>query len=132
TRFVATFIGKSNLLEGRLVAVDGDTGVVELPGTGRIQVDLTRRNPQVPTSPGSKVVLTVRPEGLQVVEEPEGPNIIPGRVVAAEFTGAYTEYVVAAGQSTFVASVADRYGDLRRPGEPIHLRVPPERVYLVE
>ncbi|OTA40862.1 MAG: spermidine/putrescine ABC transporter ATP-binding protein, partial [Symbiobacterium thermophilum] len=69
TRFVATFIGKSNLLEGRLVAVDGDTGVVELPGTGRIQVDLTRRNPQVPTSPGSKVVLTVRPEGLQVVEE---------------------------------------------------------------
>jgi len=132
TRFVATFIGKSNLLEGRLVESDGTTGVVELPGTGRIQVDLTRRNPQVSTAAGSKVVLTIRPEGLQVVEEAEGPNIIRGRVVAAEFTGAYTEYVVAAGESTFVASVADRYGGVRAQGEPIYLRVPPERVYLVE
>ncbi|MBP2019675.1 iron(III) transport system ATP-binding protein [Symbiobacterium terraclitae] len=132
TRFVATFIGKSNLLEGKLVAADGGTGTVELPGSGRIQVDLSRRNPQVSTAVGSPVVLTVRPEGMQVVPEPGGPNVLSGRVLAAEFSGAYTEYVVAAGEARLIASVADRYGEVRRQGDPIHLYIPPERVYLVE
>jgi len=132
TRFVATFIGKSNLLEGRLVEANGSDGVVELPGTGQIRVDLERRNPNVPATAGGKVMLTVRPEGLQVVAEPGGPNVLSGRVVAAEFTGAYTEYLVKVGESTVVASSADRYGEVRRPGDPIHLYIPPERVYLVE
>jgi len=132
TRFVATFIGKSNLLEGKLTEVDGAAGLVELAGTGHIRVDLGRRNPQVPTAVGSRVVLTVRPEGIQVLAQPDGPNVLTGRVVAAEFTGAYTEYLVQAGETTFVASSADRYGEVRRPGDPIHLHIPPERVYLVE
>ncbi len=132
TRFVATFIGKSNLLEGRLVEADGTAGLVELPGTGRIRVDLTRRNPHVPTSVGSRVVLTFRPEGVQVVDGPGGDNVISGRVTAAEFSGAYTEYIVAAGETTLMASVTDRYGGVRRQGESIHLHIPPERVYLVE
>lgn len=132
TRFVATFIGKSNLIQGELKRIDGQTGVVELPGAGELQVDLERRNPSVNLSVGSKVALSVRPEGIQLVADPSGANTFRGTVLNAEFTGAYTEYEVALNEQRLLASAADRYGGIRQKGDEVFLQIAPERIYLVE
>lgn len=132
TRFVATFIGKNNLLEGEISQVEGDAGLVSIPGLGLLQVDLRRRGQGVLAVPGSRAALAIRPEGVQFVSEPGGPNTFTGRVAGAEFTGAFTEYNLVVGGLRLLAAGSDPDGELRRPGDEVHLRLPPERIYLVE
>ena len=132
TRFVATFIGKNNLLEGEISQVEGDAGLVSIPGLGLLQVDLRRRGQGVLAVPGSRAALAIRPEGVQFISEPGGPNTFTGRVAGAEFTGAFTEYNLMVGGLRLLAAGSDPDGELRRPGDEVHLRLPPERIYLVE
>ncbi|MCG0239129.1 MAG: ABC transporter ATP-binding protein [Firmicutes bacterium] len=131
TRFVATFIGKSNLLEGVLTRVEGNTGWVRV-GEWEVGVHLHRRNPGVEPRPGRRVLLSIRPEGLQPASDQEHANVLVGTVERVEFGGAYTEYTVAAGSLKVMAAIAAADGDLRRVGDPLRLYVPPERIFLVE
>jgi len=132
TRFVASFIGKSNLLEGEISQVEGNAGLVSVPGLGLLQVDLTRRSEGVRPLPGCRVALAIRLEGVQLASEQDGPNAFTGRVIAAEFTGAFTEYTLLVGGLQLLATGSDPDGQLRRPGDVVILRLPPERIYLVE
>jgi iron(III) transport system ATP-binding protein len=131
TRFVATFIGKSNLLEGTLATVDGTTGVIELDGGARLTVDLTRRNASVATTPGSRVLLAIRPEGLQIASG-QTENVLTCQVSSWEFNGAYTEYELTSGPHKLTAAVTDRDGEVRQPGQTVSLYLAPDRIFLVE
>ncbi|MFO7173705.1 MAG: ABC transporter ATP-binding protein [Bacillota bacterium] len=131
TRFVATFIGKSNLFEGVLTRVEGNTGWVQV-GEWEVGVHLHRRNPGVDPRPGRRVLLSIRPEALQPASDQEHANVLAGTVERVEFGGAYTEYTVAAGSLKVMAAIAAGDGDLRRVGDPLRLYVPPERIFLVE
>ena len=61
TRFVAGFIGTSNLLSGDVSAPSGDGGVIDLSDGGRIVV------PAGAQQPGDHLELTVRPEKIDLV-----------------------------------------------------------------
>ncbi|BCV22896.1 ABC transporter ATP-binding protein [Moorella sp. Hama-1] len=132
TRFVATFIGKSNLLEGVVDRIDGHRGLVKVADDLVIRVELERRNPPVKVIPGNRVLLAVRPEGIQLAQPGEMDNVLAGTVLGVEFGGAYTEYTVGVNNLKLVASVAASEGELRRKDDPIKLKLPPERIYLVE
>jgi spermidine/putrescine transport system ATP-binding protein len=93
TRFVATFLGDSNLFEGRITAMDRD----------RLQVqtaDLTVVAPAQPgVAPGSTVLLCVRPERMHALhairaaagaEQYENTSVV--RVRTVTFKGAVIEY----------------------------------------
>jgi spermidine/putrescine ABC transporter ATP-binding subunit len=82
TRFVATFIGDANLLEGRVVGRDAAGACVE---TGPLRV-LTP--PDGPGTPGTPVALSVRPEHVKVGRAADGlPNRWSGRVEDVVFMG---------------------------------------------
>jgi iron(III) transport system ATP-binding protein len=131
TRFVATFIGKSNLIPGTILRTEGGTGWVATEA-GELAVDLSQRNPDVAVTLGSQVTLVVRPEGISEARPEERVNVLEATVNALEFQGAFTEYEVTAGKLKLVASMAARFGGAHRVGSPIRLSLPPERIYLVE
>jgi ABC-type Fe3+/spermidine/putrescine transport system ATPase subunit len=86
SRFVATFVGESNLLAGR-----NDGGRLELEGLGT-----------VPSPPGplGTVFLSVRPEDLRL--GPGGDSELVGTLADVVFLGATTRYVVRLSDGTLV------------------------------
>jgi spermidine/putrescine transport system ATP-binding protein len=129
TRFVADFIGTTNLLAGRITAVTPAGAVVEMDGGGRCVVGPTG----LPL--GSAVEIAVRPEALDLVAHPEGaPGGTPdgagswlrGTIEQSAYLGTSVSYQVRtdAGRG-IVASVARSRGRLP-PGTPVEVRWQPE------
>ena len=90
SRFVADFIGSSNVLSGRVVVV-GEMVAVELAGGERVRI---------PGAPGLLPRLTasvvVRPDRMEVTDGavPEGWNALGGRVVKVSYLGTHLQIVV--------------------------------------
>ena len=77
TRFVANFMGKSNLISGRVIRCDGDAVEVETP-IGRIVVQGT-------AALGKDIHLAIRPEQIEL-GEPHGDMVSLGAVRIRERT----------------------------------------------
>jgi spermidine/putrescine transport system ATP-binding protein len=89
TRFVADFIGTTNLLAGRVEAVDGDSAVIRL---GSDEVCRIERNG---LAIGSPVELSVRPESVSLGElGSTARSALAGRVEQLAFLGTTIEYHV--------------------------------------
>ena len=82
TRFVAGFLGKSNMIAARIVERQGSTARVSLGGTTLIQrVDAG--------APGDALLLSLRPERIALLAEGElAENMVEGRVSAWSYLGA--------------------------------------------
>jgi len=91
TRFVAGFIGLTNLLRGVVEGREGGGLVVRRADGTRL-----RTEPADAAVPGTTVEVAVRPEKIQMeVEEPRGAdNCVEGQVVAFVYQGMVTEYQV--------------------------------------
>ena len=93
-RFVADFVGKSNLFSGTIVR--------SLDGCLEIQTGEGFRIQAVPPGSASfgaakQVLLTIRPEAIDLIDtaaRPPGMNRITGRVVASAYQGALVEYEI--------------------------------------
>ncbi len=93
TAFVANFLGRSNLVPGRVLEDDGQVLGVDVAGT-RIQVPVERS-----VSRDGDVLVGFRPEKVHLVvgdeEVPSGTNMLgPGTVRDVSFSGVSTEYLV--------------------------------------
>jgi spermidine/putrescine transport system ATP-binding protein len=88
TRFVANFLGTSNIIAGRV----GSSGAIELGPEERVVVPGCR--------PGVEVELTVRPEKttLRPADDPpgDGASRLRGQVTEVVYLGTSTSYTVAA------------------------------------
>jgi iron(III) transport system ATP-binding protein len=117
TRFVADFIGRTNLLKATVVAADGanhyrlGTALGELHGLSAIALKA-----------GDAATLSVRPEDIELSEtRPDGPNVCAGTVSAKVFLGDTVDFQVAVGEVTLLAAA---HPALRTPvGDPIWLRI---------
>jgi len=91
TRFVAGFIGTSNLLTAKVERVDGRVAVLGSSADERLVV-VTRRA----VAPGDEVELTVRPEKITLTaERPEpGSCALRGRVTDVVYLGTSTSFTV--------------------------------------
>src|SRR5438128_4193121 len=89
--FVATFTGASNLLEGRVLARDGEFGTVEATSGHRLVAWLPPR-----VAAGAAVKIAVRPENVRIGADAGGPNLFPARVVMQRYEGTQTVYGLAA------------------------------------
>ncbi|MGH8803887.1 MAG: ABC transporter ATP-binding protein [Polaromonas sp.] len=85
TRFISSFVGKANLLEGRVTAT-GAWATVDL-GTVSLEVDAAG------LAAGDAVVLSLRPEKIRLV--PEGQGRLAGTVRERFFLGSQWLYQVA-------------------------------------
>ncbi len=92
TRFVAGFIGTSNLLTGTVTRLDGDLAVIQVSADERIIVPVQDRA----VSEGSRLELTVRPEKIDLTTaRPSGEGCaLRGTVTEVVYLGTSTNFSV--------------------------------------
>ncbi|NLR97131.1 ABC transporter ATP-binding protein [Rhizobium sp. P38BS-XIX] len=80
TRFVASFVGTLNLIEGRVVD----------PDANRIMIgdrDITLKHSVTAFKPGDKVTLALRPEAGSLTESAKGDTALTGEITSVHFLG---------------------------------------------
>ncbi|MEW6357550.1 MAG: ABC transporter ATP-binding protein [Planctomycetota bacterium] len=86
SKFVAEFIGETNLISGKIKAVEGNTvsiqtDIGELLSSGKSSV-----------SAGSEVTCSVRPEAVRIADEKTGRNVFAARVVSHTYLGEVEQF----------------------------------------
>jgi iron(III) transport system ATP-binding protein len=127
TRFVATFVGRTNLLEAEILGpgqdgalrLDTPAGVLEAICPSEIR---TR----------DKASVSIRPENIRVhVDRPSAPlpNVLPGRVEYALFLGESAEYQILVGNQQLMCRLHPDI-ELRRHQE-VFVELPREHCVVV-
>jgi iron(III) transport system ATP-binding protein len=118
TRFVAEFIGRTNLIEG--VARGPDRVVV-----GRLQLRVGAGG----MTPGARVAVSIRPHdialGASAAPGAPGSNALPGVIQRASFLGDSMDYQVRIADSDVVLRVTTAATGRRRAGEAVTLSIDP-------
>jgi iron(III) transport system ATP-binding protein len=115
TRFVAEFIGKTNLVEG--VAVGPDNVAL---GPLRLRVGGER------LVTGARVAVSIRPHDIALGGvPPAGANSLDGTIERASFLGDTVDYQVKVADSDVVLRVAAPAAQRRRAGERVGLSIDP-------
>jgi iron(III) transport system ATP-binding protein len=128
TRFVATFIGRNNILDGVVVTASERSVVIRFAdGRSEITVDPRRRAPDVEINPGSRVGVCLRAESLRFTSE---NGTFAGVVTDVEYSGSAFSCVVRTGVGDLRVEAPS---DLGRPstGEPVRLAVNHAAVHMV-
>jgi spermidine/putrescine transport system ATP-binding protein len=134
TRFVAGFLGVSNLLPATLSGTAGDYAVATLADA------TTVRLPRALTNGATAVEVGVRPEKIRMNKEDaaigEGINQLVGVVQDASYLGVSTSYVVEARSGERVTVYEQNvertvHGSLHRPGETVRLSWSPDHTFVV-
>ena len=88
TRFVADFVGKSSVLDARVLAVSGDAATLEIAGSpSRLTV-----TPAAGVSAGDSVQVALRPEKITLLAEGEG--LLRGTLTGRIFQGPLWLYLI--------------------------------------
>ncbi len=95
-RFVAEFVGASNVFPAEVRSARAREAEVECEGLGHVRVSGLHGAPAL--VPGRRVELLIRPERVEVnAAGPEAPNTFRARVLRATYLGSQTEAWVEAG-----------------------------------
>jgi iron(III) transport system ATP-binding protein len=122
SRFVADFIGRANLIPGKVAAPDGAHASIET-GIGRI----TALNPQK-IAPGADALVCVRPEFIRVAGA-GGGNVFRGRVETLLFVGEAYEGEIRIG-GTLVTTSIPPTADVAEGGE-VSVAFDPDHCFLL-
>jgi len=134
TRFVAGFLGISNLLPG---AVDGDDGRY---AAVRLADDTRVRAPRSLVGDHATVSVGVRPEKIRLheadVEPPSGHNHLTGVVRDASYIGVSTQYLIEARGGATITVYEQNVeratkAELWAPGESVQLTWSPDHTFVV-
>ncbi|HEX9126542.1 MAG TPA: ABC transporter ATP-binding protein [Methylomirabilota bacterium] len=123
SEFVAQFIGRTNLLRGRVVAA-GAGVEVEAPG-----LRLVVAQPGLRATVGSAVTLVLRPESITLSADGAG---LRGTIVSRTFLGEKAEYHVRVGDETLQVTAYGAAGTkIFAPGDSVTLEVPATGIWLL-
>ncbi|HEY7518784.1 MAG TPA: ABC transporter ATP-binding protein [Methylomirabilota bacterium] len=114
SRFVAEFIGKTNIIEATAAGADTVTR-----GTWRLRVadkDLT---------PGRTVLVSVRPHEIRVASAAPGDNVFAATVARASYLGTAVDYQVAVDGTDVTLRVTAPVSPRFAPGDRVALGVDP-------
>jgi spermidine/putrescine transport system ATP-binding protein len=130
TRFVAGFIGTSNLLTGTATQVDGDRAVIEVSPDERIVVPVIGGG----LASGSPLELTVRPEKIEIsVTRPAGRGcVLRGEVTEVVYLGTSTNFSVTTTTGADIVVFQQNSaaaGDVAARGDHVWLSWQPEHSY---
>jgi putative spermidine/putrescine transport system ATP-binding protein len=82
TRFVAQFIGETNLVEASIAGIADEEATVALGSETTIRVNSGRS-----AEAGQKVSLSLRPERIRLGTEPRGGNTLPMKIADCVYHG---------------------------------------------
>jgi spermidine/putrescine transport system ATP-binding protein len=134
TRFVAGFLGISNLLPAKLDGGDGAYAVARLADDASVRV------PSGLVDGRTSFEVGVRPEKIRLHQAgtvvPAGSNELEGTVVDASYLGVSTSYVIegrSGGRLTVYEQNVERtvHGSLHRPGDTVRLSWAPDHTFVV-
>ena len=130
-RFVASFIGESNLLPATILSASA-TGFVADAGAGLV-LQATAEDGTPGPAAGARVTLVVRPEAIRPRDGDTGPNAATARVVEAIYVGDRVKYRLEtpAGTMLSVAWPAGATGPLA-PGSDVDLDIPASAIHWVD
>lgn len=126
SRFVATFLGDSNLFEAR----SGQPGHLRLDESGHVQLRYSENG--FTPAPESACTVLIRPEHISILPEAvaDGANILQGELRQQRYLGAKTEYEVGVNGHLFrVATQGPPVPGLT--AGPVYLHILPEHVTLI-
>ena len=135
TRFVAGFLGVSNLLQGTLEGTVGRYVVVRLHGGSAVRVPSA-----LATGGSADMEIGVRPEKIRLfsdgIDAPAGLNQLTGLIKDASYVGVSTQYIVETPSGEAVAVYEQNVerterGSLHRPGETVLLVWSPDHTFVV-
>lgn len=118
TRFVADFIGETNLLEARLAGGAGAGATVEFEGR-QFPVDLPGAVPA-----GAPVWISIRPERIRLAGDAEaGATVLPVQAAERIYVGATVKLIcrTAAGTGLVVSGPAGSALEAVRVGDPLRV-----------
>ncbi|MCM3080410.1 ABC transporter ATP-binding protein [Brevibacillus invocatus] len=131
-RFVASFIGETNLWTGTVVAVEGDEVQVRT-SSGQLLCGLRKNaSPLSRIAVGESVLMSIRPESIQESLVSEGENVVTGTVEMAEFTGACVNYVAQVGSEPLRSMSINLGRSIKQRGASIGMHIPKESIYFAE
>jgi spermidine/putrescine transport system ATP-binding protein len=134
TRFVAGFLGVSNLLHGRAEGSADGYSVVRLADGAGVRV------PRAGIDGSPKVEIGVRPEKIRIIEAGATPtadgNLLEGTVSDASYLGVSTQYIVdlRSGEriTVYEQNVARTvHGSLFKNGQQVQLSWSPDHTFVV-
>lgn len=129
TRFVASFIGESNIVEAEILRAEGEFLECRLEGG----LELAVRTPNPPTH--SKILLSLRPEKIRLTREnPAVRNSFPGTIEMEIFKGAVDELTISVQGGLQLGAVLANDGQAEsdlREGERVFARIQPDDIHIV-
>ncbi len=135
TRFVAGFLGVSNLLDGTCEGADGEFGMI------RLRDGTVVRSSAEAVYGRTSVDVGVRPEKIRLHEEgeptPDQHNHLDGTVVDASYIGVSTQYIVETRSGSRVMVYEQNIerasrAELWARGDKVHLTWSPDHTFVVE
>lgn len=120
SRFVAEFIGETNLIETRIVATNGASAEVELSQG----VNLSAKVGSAAFKPGDRAYLMIRPERIDLAaERPDIGGAIAARIRSRVFSGELMSFELEAGGGIPILCSKPSLPKFRElvPGQPVWL-----------
>ncbi len=128
-RFVASFIGETNLLEGTVVGIEGGEAHVRVAPDLVLTGLVKNASSQSKLKAGESTAISIRPETVREAEPGQRDNVLSGQIMIAEFTGACVHYVTQVGPLHLRSMFVNQGGPVKQRGETIALHIPKESVY---
>lgn len=134
TRFVAGFLGVSNLLPGTVVDRAGEHGTIKLAEGSHVHV------PAASLNGATDIDIGVRPEKIRLqageAAVGAGRNSLVGTIRDASYLGVSTNYIVETRDGASLMVYEQNIertvrGSLHKPGEEVRLSWSPEHTFVV-
>ncbi len=129
TRFVATFIGETNIVEADVVSVEDGRPLCRVEGGLELRL---KKGPQMP---GEKILLSLRPEKVRLYRtSPGGENCFPGKISLEIFKGAVDDLTIVTQGGLELGALLANDGQEEmdfHEGETVIARIQPEDINVV-
>ncbi|OXM85970.1 ABC transporter ATP-binding protein [Paenibacillus rigui] len=137
-RFVASFIGESNLWQGTVVALEDGEAVLRFDFAPELRLRGLIHNAAsaCKLEKGASVTVSIRPEAIVEASTKQDEaasltNTVQGKVTISEFTGVSVNYLVHIGDTPLKAMFVGIGHHVRQRGEEIVFHIPKESIYFL-
>lgn len=127
-RFVANFIGETNLIECSIQAIDGESVQVRTVNGHNLTGRKQQSSPSLTHMIGDKVFISIRPESIQLGT---GENTLTGKITFVEFTGISVNYIVDFTAFSLKVMLINSYDQIKKIGEDITIHMAQDSLYFL-
>jgi spermidine/putrescine transport system ATP-binding protein len=133
--FVADFIGHTNVLQAKVVEPKGELALLSLPGERHIYGVLPEG---LTVSKDQDVTVWIRTDAIELSDiasesqlSSTERNILAGTILHRSYQGKTSDFVIKAGELTFVASIASQKALQLNGSDDVAISIPPRRTHVL-